>query len=78
MAGIIIQRTEEGLIDLQKTFISQLDYLFDKKGYTAEKLGKETKVSVNTISMFRKNKRAITTRTFEKLINHLLLQPDVR
>ena len=78
MAGIIIQRNEAGTLDLQRTFTQQLDYLMDLKGYTAKKLCAETGVSENTLSMFVKNKRAITTRTLEKLLNHLLLQEDAK
>ena len=78
MAGIIIQRNEAGTLDLQRTFTQQLAYLMDKKGYTAKRLCSETRVSENTLSMFVKNKRAITTRTLEKLLNHLLLQEDAQ
>lgn len=73
---ISIHRDEKGLIDLQKTFRAQLDYLLGRKDYTYKKLAKETGISVNTISMYRNNKREIRTGTFERLINHLLLQPD--
>jgi DNA-binding Xre family transcriptional regulator len=73
---IVISCDDFGLISLQKTFSYQLDYLLPKKGYTASKLAKETGISTNTISMYRQNKRPITTQTFEKLINHLLCQPD--
>lgn len=76
MAGIIIQRNEEGLLDLQKTFNQQLDYLLKQKGYTAKRLCAETGVSVNTMSMFQNNKRSMTTRTLELLLNHLLIQED--
>lgn len=76
MAGIIIQRNEKGLLDLQRTFNQQLDYLLKKKGYTAKRLCAETGVSVNTLSMFQNNKRSMTTRTLELLLNHLLIQED--
>lgn len=78
MAGIIIQRNSEGLLDLQKTFNQQIDYLLSQKGYTAAKLCSETGISVNTLSLFRTGKRSMTTRTLEKLLNHLLLQEDVK
>jgi len=74
--GIIIQRNDFGFIDLQKTFNQQLDYLLPKKGFTAAKLASETGISTNTISMFRQGKRPMTTKTFETIINFLLVQPD--
>jgi len=76
MAGIILQRNERGLLDLQATFTQQLEYLMSKKGYTAKKLCEETGISENTLSLFRSSKRAMTTRTLEKLLNPLLIQED--
>ena len=73
---ISIHRDEKGLIDLQKTFRAQLDYLLGRKGYTSKQLAKETGISENTISTYRNRKREIRTNTYETLINHLLVQPD--
>ena len=68
---------ESGEISLQKTFVALSGHLMLKKGYNDLKLAKETKTSPATISEYRQGKRAITTRTFELLINHLLKQPDI-
>lgn len=76
MAGIIIRRNNQGLLDLQSTFAQQIDYLLKKKNYTAKKLCAETGTSENTLSLFRSGKRAMTTRTLETLLNHLLIQED--
>ena len=77
MAGIIIQRIKSGDISLHLTFCNLLDYYLPVKGYTASKLALETGISTNTISKFRTGKTSINTSTFEKLINHLINQPDL-
>lgn len=71
-----LQTSENGLISLNYTFNVLLCRLMPLKGFTARKLASETGISVSTISAFKNNKRSIHTKTFELLINHLILQPD--